>query len=592
MKEHDKKTTFKKGIAGIIRHSKPYKKNFIILFILGVISAISNGLVPFITGKFFDSLILLSETQNSNDFPLWASLLIVWAIIQIVSNNTDWLIDRISRVTSIKIHMNIQSAGYSRFLFLPISFHKNKQVQGLIDKINTVGWRISSILKDVISIVPQILSVILGLTLVTIINYKLAIILILGVLIYTILLFKIVKKAAIIDEDVHKKWSDAYNEAISPINQIDSVKHAASEEYESEKNRINFMENTYTPWVNLQFIWSNVSFFQKLVVFLTQLSIFIFSVYLIKDNIISVGELIAVNGYALMFFGPFVQLGYSWQTFQNSITSAAQAEDLFSHPVENYEPENAIKKEIEGEVEFKNVFFKYEDGNTVLHDINLKINKGESVALVGKSGSGKSTFVSLVCGYFFPNAGSITIDKVNTNQYSLTNLRKQIAIVPQEIALFNDTIENNIKYGNFDATIEEVIHAAKEAHLHDFILEQKDEYKTLVGERGVKLSVGQKQRLAIARAILRNPKILILDEPTSALDAMTEKFVTESLSKLMKHRTTIIIAHRLSTVRQADKIVVFEKGQIVETGNHQELSKKENGHYKQLHDYQSGVIID
>jgi ABC-type multidrug transport system fused ATPase/permease subunit len=183
----------------------------------------------------------------------------------------------------------------------------------------------------------------------------------------------------------------------------------------------------------------------------------------------------------------------------------------------------------------------------------------------------------------------VLIDGIDTRTLELTNLRKNIAIVPQEVALFNDTIKANIRYGSFDATDDEVIRVAKEAHMDDFIKTLPEKYDVVVGERGIKLSVGQKQRVAIARAILRNPAILILDEPTSALDAKTEKIITEALEKLMKGRTTFIIAHRLSTVRKADKIFVFDKGGIVEEGSHEELLKRKGGIYRRLYEYQIGL---
>jgi len=256
---------------------------------------------------------------------------------------------------------------------------------------------------------------------------------------------------------------------------------------------------------------------------------------------------------------------------------------------EVYEPQDSVSQIISGDVKFDDVTFKYETEGNILHDINIEVKKGENIALVGESGSGKSTLISLISGYYFPQKGKVLIDGIETSRYNLLNLRKQIAVVPQEIALFNDTLENNIKYGNFEASTDDVKRVAKEAHLEEFIKGLKNGYKTLVGERGVKLSVGQKQRLAIARAMLRDPKILILDEPTSALDAMTEKFVAESLRKLMKDRTTFVIAHRLSTVREADRIFVFDKGRIVESGSHLELLKIKNGFYKKLHDYQIGI---
>ncbi|NQV92892.1 ABC transporter ATP-binding protein [Candidatus Kaiserbacteria bacterium] len=584
-----KESNFKKGIRGINRHLGSFKKEIIIISALGIVSSIANGFVPYISGRFFDSLINLSDGVTSMGLPLWTSLLIIWAVIQLVANNVDWIIDRLTRYTDTKMHLNIQTLGFIHLLKLPVEFHKNEHIQESIQKISMAGWRIPAILRNISQIAPQLLSVLIGLILSLTINVNLALILVFGVFIYVILLLKILPPLAKADEATHRLWEESWDLAASSVNQIDSVKQASSEEYESKNMKENFLIKTFGPWIKMELIWSNVNFFQRIIVFVTQLSVFVLSVHLIGSGVITVGELIAVNGYSVMFFGPFVTLGHSWQVFQNGLTSAASAEELFEKETEIYTPLNAVSQEISGGVQFEDVTFGYETEGDVLSDINVEVRKGESIALVGESGSGKSTLISLISAYYFPQKGRVLIDGIDTSKYDLLSLRKQIAVVPQEIALFNDTIENNIKYGNFDAKFEDIKNVARESHLEEFIEGLSNGYKTLVGERGVKLSVGQKQRLAIARAMLRNPKILILDEPTSALDSMTEKFITESLEKLMKDRTTFIIAHRLSTVRKANRIFVFDKGKIIESGTHAELLKIKDGFYKKLHDYQIGV---
>jgi len=584
-----KESNFKKGIRGINRHLGSFKKEIIIISALGIVSSIANGFVPYISGRFFDSLINLSDGVTSMGLPLWTSLLIIWAVIQLVANNVDWIIDRLTRYTDTKMHLNIQTLGFIHLLKLPVEFHKNEHIQESIQKISMAGWRIPAILRNISQIAPQLLSVLIGLILSLTINVNLALILVFGVFIYVILLLKILPPLAKADEATHRLWEESWDLAASSVNQIDSVKQASSEEYESKNMKENFLIKTFGPWIKMELIWSNVNFFQRIIVFVTQLSVFVLSVHLIGSGVITVGELIAVNGYSVMFFGPFVTLGHSWQVFQNGLTSAASAEELFEKETEIYTPLNAVSQEISGGVQFEDVTFGYETEGDVLSDINVEVRKGESIALVGESGSGKSTLISLISAYYFPQKGRVLIDGIDTSKYDLLSLRKQIAVVPQEIALFNDTIENNIKYGNFDAKFEDIKNVARESHLEEFIEGLSNGYKTLVGERGVKLSVGQKQRLAIARAMLRNPKILILDEPTSALDSMTEKFITESLEKLMKDRTTFIIAHRLSTVREANRIFVFDKGRIVESGTHAELLKIKDGFYRKLHDYQIGI---
>jgi ABC-type multidrug transport system fused ATPase/permease subunit len=214
------------------------------------------------------------------------------------------------------------------------------------------------------------------------------------------------------------------------------------------------------------------------------------------------------------------------------------------------------------------------------------------IAFVGETGAGKSTSAELISGYYFANSGTVTIDGHDIRSISLRELRSQIAIVPQEVVLFNASVLDNVRYGRPDATDEEVYEAVRKAHADAFIDKFPKKYEQEVGERGIKLSVGQKQRIAIARAILRNPRILILDEPTSALDAETERYITNSLEELMQGRTTFIIAHRLSTVRQADKILVLKDGSIAEQGTHDELVAKEGGVYRHLYELNTGVKLE
>lgn len=303
----------------------------------------------------------------------------------------------------------------------------------------------------------------------------------------------------------------------------------------------------------------------------------------------TIGELIAFNTYAAMVFGPFIVIARNWQTIQNGIINIQETEKILQVNPEPYEKEGSIKLDLKGDIEFKNVFFQYEEGKQVLENISFSIKGGQVVALVGESGVGKSTLIDLVSAYHFATKGQILIDGHDINDVNLKKLRQQIAVVPQEVVLFNDTIRMNVKYGNFNATDEEIQTATVKAHALDFIQKFPQKWEQIVGERGVKLSVGQKQRVAIARAILRNPKILVLDEPTSALDAGSEKIITESLDTLMKGKTTFIIAHRLSTVRKADIILVFKEGKIIESGTHQELLLLEGGEYRRLYELQIGL---
>lgn len=237
--------------------------------------------------------------------------------------------------------------------------------------------------------------------------------------------------------------------------------------------------------------------------------------------------------------------------------------------------------EFSEEIEFRNVRFSYESDREVIGGINFKVKKGETVALVGPSGGGKSTTSDLIPRFYDVCSGEILIDGKNIKEYNLPSLRKAMGIVSQETVLFNDTIENNIRLGNNSATMEDIERAARIANAHNFIMETSEGYQTNIGDRGAKLSGGQRQRLSIARAILKNPDILILDEATSALDTESEKLVQEALDKLLSGRTSVIIAHRLSTIKNADKIIVIDQGRIVEEGTHTELIDK-GGLYAKL----------
>ena len=294
-------------------------------------------------------------------------------------------------------------------------------------------------------------------------------------------------------------------------------------------------------------------------------------------------------GYILIFsqiIPPAKSLTTSYYHIQKGSAAAERIYEILDNENKIIELENPKNiKILNTKLEVKDVGFKYKK-TKVLDGINFSIKKGEMIALVGKSGSGKSTLIDLLARFYDVNEGEISIDNNNIKDIALADLRNLIGIVNQEPILFNDSIYNNIKLGNLIATKEEIISAAKIANAHEFILDTENGYQTNIGEKGNKLSGGQKQRLSIARAILKNPEILILDEATSSLDTESEKLVQEALAKLMDSRTSLVIAHRLSTIKSADEIIVLDTGKIIERGNHEQLITK-NGHYKKLYDLQS-----
>lgn len=578
----------------LFKHLKDYKPSIILLAVLGIISAGANGTVPYILGLFLDALIDFSRTLSISGITItaWLVLLLLWVSVQLIANIVDWIIDRRGRVLGLKMHLGYQAKAFTHLLFVPLSFHKDEKIGELSTHIDKTSWQISSITNDIlVSLAPPILSVIVGFVMIFIINPIFTFVIMFGIIIYVLVLIKLVVPTANILEEGHSVWTGAYADTFQTVSNIQSVKHMATEEYEKNKIEKSFLGHAVKLWRKLQFIWSGVNFYQRIIVLATQATIFFLSVYFIQRGELTIGELVALSGYAGMLFGPFVTMGHNWQTLQNGLVSLKQAEEkIFDIEPENYHPKNAYTpSKIRGEVIFQEASFSYDGINTVLDNLNFKVGQGERIAFVGKSGVGKSTTIDLISGYYFPTKGTVMVDGHDTRMFDLTALRSNIAIVPQEPVLFNDTVMMNIRYGQLSATDKEVIEAAKKAYAHEFIEELPKKYNQLVGERGVKLSVGQKQRIAIARAILRNPSILILDEPTSALDAETEKQIAKSFEELMKGRTTFIIAHRLSTVRKVDRILVFDKGKIVEEGTHEDLANQKSGIYKRLHDYQMGL---
>lgn len=300
---------------------------------------------------------------------------------------------------------------------------------------------------------------------------------------------------------------------------------------------------------------------------------------------ISYGDLVAYMLFINMFIDPIKKLINFMEQFQNGMTGFERFVQLIDEPVEK-EAKNPIElTDVKGEIELDHVSFTYGEGKEILNDICLHIASGEKVAFVGPSGGGKTTICHLIPNFYPLNEGEIRIDGTNISDASFESLRKQIGIVQQDVFLFSGTIRENIMYGRFDASEEEMIEAAKRANIHEYIMKLENGYDTYIGERGVKLSGGQKQRLSIARVFLKNPAILILDEATSALDNTTEILIQSALDELCKGRTTIVVAHRLSTVKNANEIVVIREGKICEQGNHETLMKQ-NGFYKELYEAQ------
>lgn len=569
------------GLKVLWKYISQYKKEIIILSIMGIFSAIGNGTIPYIVGKFFDAI--------TNPEAGYIALLILWAIIQLITYILDWRINILSEKFSNIIWLDYLSKGFGYLLLLPISFHKTNKIGEVSNKINVAASALETIAgRIVIDLSPQILSIAIAFIIAFYLQPLLAFLLLAGVVIYILIFSTKIKHTSQYQKEYWNALNFIWGESYDVIGNTSAVKQASAEEY--ERSRLSTKMKSAVPlWMRLTKLWGSLTLYQRMTILITQVLIFLISASYIHQGLMTIGELIAFNTYAAMVFGPFIVIARNWQTIQNGIVNIQETEKILQIEPENYDEQGSVKLDVKGDIEFKNVYFQYEEGKQVLENISFKIKGGQVVALVGESGVGKSTLIDLISAYHFSTKGEVLIDGVDIKKVNLRRLRQQIAVVPQEVVLFNDNIKMNVKYGNFEASDEEIKQASVKAHALEFIEKFPQKWEQLVGERGVKLSVGQKQRVAIARAILRNPRILVLDEPTSALDAGSEKIITQSLDELMKGKTTFIIAHRLSTVRKANIILVFKEGKIIESGTHDELLKIEGGEYRRLYELQIGL---
>ena len=512
-----------------------------------------------------------------------------WLVLKIFSDVLSWRIDRKQGVLGADIESEYVSDAFSRLLEKPLEFHKKSKGGEMQQRIHRANEFLDVLTGVLISFAPSFVSIVAAVALSFFIHPGVAAVMVASVVVYLVFLRFLAPKLAPLQKKMIHDYNVAFGDSGDAISNVKEIKQFATEPYESRRIFKRFVLGTAKSWVAIHRLWAGLGFSQRVLVTATQLTIFIYSVILIKSGALTPGGLVSLNAYAAMLFAPFVQLGMQWQRIHNGAVAIIEAEKVFGSSPEIYVPQNAVVlKEARGDVVFKNVSFGYKGGREVLKDISFSVKAGERVALVGESGVGKTTIIDLLMAFYFPKKGRVLADGHDVRKLDLRAYRRFLGVVPQEVTLFNDSVFNNIRYGSFKKSEEAVKKAATAAHAHEFIEQFPKKYRQTVGWRGIKLSMGQKQRIAIARAILRDPRILILDEPTSALDAFSENLIQESLKELMKGRTTFIIAHRLSTVREADKIIVLDKGRIAEQGRHEELLKIENGVYKKLYDLQFG----
>jgi len=441
---------------------------------------------------------------------------------------------------------------------------------------------LEDILFEAVWFIPGMLILLFVLVFMAIfIHWALFVIIAINILVYILVTLKYSKPISDSIVETQKTYEDAFGFTHDSISNIQLVKANSREKYENKKVSEVFKNKTQKHFQKFLSALNKTSFFQDASLAVGIFVLFVVVIVMFKNGAITVGQIVTVVGYLGLMSIPLRELGTQISRFRRQMGIIRHGYELLDEETEPYNKKGAVKlKDVRGEMEFRKINFCYHETRRVLKNISFEVKPGEVIALVGESGVGKSTMMDLISRYNIPTSGKIFLDGIDIQKIDLGSLRKQIAIVPQEVSLFNDTLRNNIIYGRLNATNKEINQAIKAANANEFINNFPEKINQEVGERGIKLSTGQKQRVAIARAILKDPKILILDEATSALDSRSEMLVQQALKRLIKGRTTFVIAHRLSTIMHANKILVIDKGEIVEEGKHEELVKNKGLYHK------------
>lgn len=570
----------KKFFLGIIKDNKKEISRAMTILTIGSIVATA---IPFIYGMLFD-LALIQDTSIN----LILSLILLWLFAGIISgwlqNKSGYMGQRIGFLASYKE----ESKAYGNFLKLPVSFHKEKKSGEVLNNLSRGAWQIESLISSSVGALPQILVLIFSLIVMSIIQWQLAVLLLISFSAYLFVTIKPMDKYLKAEDKFQEKSYSQYGKVYDKLYNVFLVKNFGMEERERDRIYDSFVRKLSIYHKKTTKNWNRLTFYQSLVYNFGFVIILGLAIIFLRNGDITQGQFIMFFGYINLAFSPFWQLTEVYKLFKKSSVAIERFTKISGIKPEEMKHGNKKIKNFSGKINLENISFSYSKNNIILDKMNLEINGGESVALVGRSGEGKTTLSELILGYYQPKNGRILFDGIDISKLDLSWIRNQIAVVPQELSVLNDTLINNLRYSKERATKSEIVKAAKAAGAHDFITKLPKGYKTIVGERGVKLSTGQKQRIALTMAFLRDPKILILDEPTSALDSESERIVQKGIEKLIKGRTTIIIAHRFSTVRNADKIVVLEGKKISEIGKHSDLMRK-RGTYHKLYKLQAGI---
>ena len=540
-----------------------------------------NLIVPRIIRAVIDEGLAQGETIY---FVRSALLLLVLGLVSalLTLGNRYW-----SEWIAARVGYDLRNRMYDHIQYLPFTYHDHAQsgqlISRCIEDVRSIERFAGGAVADLIRFVLLSIGII---TIMITDDSRLAVIALLPIIPLTLMTSSFGTKVGKLFFAVDNAVGDVSNRLQENVVGVQVVRAFAREPYETERFEI-ANKQVFQTWVHVIDEWSKIMPTTHWLTTVSVILILWFGGQMVMEGTLTIGALVAFNAYILMLAEPAQQLTALVNAGGEAAAGAQRVFEVLDTRPAIQSPADAIRLEgLRGEVEFRNVALKYQDERThSLSDINLRVEPNQLVALIGPTGSGKTSLVNLIPRFYDVTEGSLLVDGVDVRDMDLVTLRKQIGIVLQTSLLFSDTIKANIAYGRPEASMDEVVAAAKAAQAHEFIEGFTNGYDTIVGERGVTLSGGQRQRVAIARALLMNPRILILDDSTSSVDTQTEKLLQAALDTLMEGRTTSVIAHRLSTVRRADMILVMDQGRIVERGTHEELLAR-GGLYKEIHDLQ------
>ena len=568
------------------RFAKPYQGQLLAGFLLTLAATAATLVPPYLTMPIMDKVLIPYQNGTPIDAELVAlymggllgSALLAWGL--------GWARTYILALVSERIGADLRTTTYEHLLRLSLEYFGGKRTGDLMARIGSETDRINVFISlHLLDFATDVLMILMTAVILFSINPWLALVTLVPLPFIAWMIHVVRDKLRTGFEKIDRVWSQVTNVLADTIPGIRVVKAFAQESREAERfreaNRHNLAVND-----KLNRVWSLFSPTVSLLTEIGLLVVWAFGIWQISRDEITVGVLSAFLAYISRFYTRLDSMSRIVSVTQKAAAGAKRIFDILDHVSSVPEPANPVHlAAISGQIEVRDAGFRY--GNrAIIRGVSLNIQPGEMIGLVGHSGSGKSTMVNLICRFYDVSEGSIRVDGVDIRSLPVAEYRRHIGLVLQEPFLFFGTIAENIAYGKPDATREEIVAAARAAHAHEFILRLTHGYDSLVGERGQGLSGGERQRISIARALLIDPRILILDEATSSVDTETEKEIQKALDNLVRGRTTIAIAHRLSTLRKADRLVVMDRGQVVETGNHDELMARE-GHYYRLYQAQA-----